>query len=121
MTGPDEETTPPTWSPILAEVAAERQRQVAAEGFDGAHDDNHRDGQLARAGACYALLAAAESASFYAQLQDWVRGLVVQVWPWGTHWLKPKDRRRNLIVAMALLTAEVERLDRSRAEDRADG
>lgn len=35
-------------------IAAERQRQIEAEGYDAAHDDEHGNGELAMAAACYA-------------------------------------------------------------------
>ena len=38
-------------------IAAERQRQIEAEGWTPGHDDTHDRGELARAAACYALHA----------------------------------------------------------------
>ena len=35
-------------------IAAERQRQVDVEGWTPAHDDEHDEGELAIAAACYA-------------------------------------------------------------------
>jgi hypothetical protein len=35
------------------------------------------------------------------------------LWPWHDDWWKPKDRRRDLIRAAALIVAEIERLDRA--------
>ncbi len=35
-------------------IAAERQRQMTAEGWTHEHDDEHDDGSLATAAACYA-------------------------------------------------------------------
>lgn len=37
---------------VIDGIAAERQRQIDAEGFDAAHDDEHTDGELANAAAC---------------------------------------------------------------------
>jgi hypothetical protein len=37
------------------DVLAERQRQVSAEGWTPDHDDEHRDGAMAIAAACYAM------------------------------------------------------------------
>ncbi len=39
----------------VAAIAAERRRQVEAEGWTPEHDDQHTRGELARAAACYAL------------------------------------------------------------------
>jgi hypothetical protein len=43
---------------VTAEIIAERRRQVDTEGWTEEHDDKHNGGELARAGACYALQAA---------------------------------------------------------------
>ncbi len=42
-------------------------------------------------------------------------GVVPEGWPesWASCWFKPKDRRRDLIKAGALILAEIERLDRA--------
>jgi hypothetical protein len=37
-------------------------------------------------------------------------------WPWEDKWWKPKDRRRDLVRAGALIVAEIERLDRLAAK-----
>ena len=41
-------------------------------------------------------------------------------WPWSLDWWKPKDPRRDLVRAGALIVAEIERLDRQPARG-ADG
>lgn len=90
-----------------SDVLAERRRQVEAEGFDIAHDDEHKDGELADAAACYAL-------GVYSDRSDaGVPGDIPPYWPWDETWWTPKDRRRNLVRAAALLLAEIERLDRA--------
>jgi len=33
-------------------------------------------------------------------------------WPWDPKWWKPKDRRRDLVRAAALIIAEIDRHDR---------
>ncbi len=104
---------------ILAEVAAERRRQIDVEGFDRRHDDSQGAHELVRAGASYAILAAAAAGTPYL-LAESMRAVVGWLWPWAPHWLKPKHRRRSLIVAIALLVAAVERIDRERAEDAAE-
>jgi hypothetical protein len=35
------------------------------------------------------------------------------LWPWATAWWKPRDRRRNLVRAAALVLADIERIDRA--------
>jgi hypothetical protein len=88
--------------PVIVEIARERERQIGSEGFDYGHDDQHTRGELATAAACYALGTPTLS--------------VVTYWPWEKSWWKPKDRRRDLIRAAALIVAEVERLDRLAAK-----
>ena len=91
---------------IAQEITEERLRQVEVEGYSLAHDDAHRHGELA--------MAAAALASFSTYSDARRRGhrpLASPLWPAG--WLfKPKDRRRDLIRAGALIVAEIERLDR---------
>lgn len=89
---------------VIAEILAERGRQQLAEGFGHAHDDAHDTGDLAVAAACYAL-----NATWLHHIG--MRELVDKYWPWPGWW-KPKDPRRDLIRAAALIVAEIERLDR---------
>ena len=99
----------------IESIAAERQRQIDVEDWTPEHDDEHDDGCLAQAAACYA-----------APIQLLVdgSGVIVQPieheeflplgWPesWDTDWWKPKDRRHDLVRAGALIAAEIDRLDR---------
>lgn len=101
------------------DVVAERQRQIKVEGWTDKHDDQHEDGGLAFAAACYALHAGAEAAIAANAASpvgnDYLRSiqaLIPRMWPWNARWWKPSDRRRNLIKAGALILAEIERLDR---------
>ena len=93
------------------DVLSERSRQVLEEGWDAAHDDEHTDGGMAIAAACYALIGT--SADRYLS-----RGVASTLWGytgWATSWFKPKTIRRNLVRAAALLIAEIERIDRAEA------
>lgn len=81
------------------DVLLERHRQIDVEGWTPEHDDEHDGGEMAWAAACY-ITATPEGFSDYLQ------------WPWSAEWWKPRDRRRNLVRAGALLLAEIERLDR---------
>lgn len=94
------------------DVIAERLRQMSAEVWTPKHDDAHTDDSLAMVAAIYALP------------EEWRDVLSVEggmelpaLWPrsWHPSWWKPKDRRRDLIRAGALIIAEIERLDRARA------
>lgn len=93
---------------VIEEIAAERRRQIEVKGFTPEHDDkHHRNGELAEAGASYALHAA------LTDLQRIKKGnKLPKFWPWQDWWWKPKGRRRDLIRAGALIVAEIERLDR---------
>ena len=90
---------------VVGEIAAERERQTSAEGWTTAHDDGHAGGDLAAAAACYALSGAGLTVTG--------RGATPVAWPWDRSWWKPKDPRRDLIRAAALIVAEIERLDRA--------
>lgn len=58
----------------------------------------------------------AEAAICYIQgYKVWHPSGLHQRWPWALEWWKPKDNRRNLIRAAALVIAEIERLDRAAA------
>ncbi len=89
-------------SPSIALIAAERQRQVEAEGWTAKHDDRHVDAELARAAACYALPPDGGRGPFD----------VPTHWPFEARSWKPTpdDRVRELVKAAALIAAEIDRL-----------
>ncbi|EOW6999271.1 TPA: hypothetical protein ACRMT8_002278 [Pseudomonas aeruginosa] len=91
------------------DVQAERRRQITAEGWTPEHDDEHADGQMARAAACYALAGSSAPNDGTAAL------LVSLAWPWDEQWWKPSTARRDMVKACALALAEIERLDRAAA------
>lgn len=95
----------PVVTEATADVLAERRRQIEKEGWTPEHDDEHSEGQMASAAACYAL------ASYLGN--DWSPA---EHWPWDAEWWKPSDRRRNLVKAAALILAEIERLDRAKGK-----
>lgn len=83
-------------------IQEERWRQMAQEGWTAEHDDGHQHGELAFAGASYALpfqLPAGEVPGF---------------WPFEKESYKPtpNDRVRELTKAGALIAAEIDRLQR---------
>ena len=79
-------------------IAAERARQTEAEGWSAAHDDEHTDGSLAVAAACY---ATQENQGLYERGKK-LRELILEHWPWERRWWK----------AGALIAAEIDRLQR---------
>lgn len=103
-------------SQATRDVLAERRRQVDSEGWTPEHDDRHRDGSMALAAACYASNAATWANKGTAQLREKYPELSLSFrWPWSREWWKPKNQRRDLVRAAALILAEIERLDRAAA------
>lgn len=88
----------------IKDIADERQRQIESEGWTPEHDDEHDNGDLAKAAACYAVGEEVRSST---------TGFAL--WPWHADWWKPApdNRRRELVKAGALIVAEIERLDRA--------
>lgn len=96
------------------DVLAERERQKAIEGWTPEHDDEHANDQMALAAVCYADPCPQLMWRQFQLSRNPLQSFKVpKLWPWDPEWWKPKDRRRNLVRAAALLLAEIERLDRS--------
>ena len=79
-------------------IAEERQRQIDFEGFDAPHDDepaDHGHEELAVAAACYAAPDHVKDGS----------------WPWPvSHYKRIKHSRlKQLVIAGALIAAEIDR------------
>lgn len=98
-------------------IAAERKRQVEAEGWSPEHDDQHTDCSLALAAALYATPVT------LVQLQiGTIHVRSIDPWPWKDSgingswncWDKRSKHsyRRRLVIAGALLAAEIDRYDR---------
>lgn len=94
---------------ILLSLYAERMRQEEAEGFTPEHDDQHDMGELARAAAAYALSAASASMP-PGNLRNITVSRSIMVAP--PFPLKIHEPRKALIIAGALIMAEIERIDR---------
>ena len=96
-------------------IAAERRRQIEAEGWTTEHDDTHTRGEMAAAAGVYALAAASQNDYRFvligSPVNDCLAG-AMELWPWEKSWFKPTDRRRDLVKAGALIAAEIDRLDR---------
>ncbi len=97
----------------VRDVLAERQRQISEIGYAPDHDDEHADGSLARAAACYALGRKSVRAL------EWSPDVIL--WPWENWAWKNGEPRRMLVKAGALILAEIERLDRAAARARQEG
>lgn len=93
----------------INDVSAERLRQIEEEGYGYNNDDKYPGGELAAAGACYAMHAAWNLAPINAGKD--LPGTPAW-WPFDVvHW-KPADPRRNLVKAAALIIAEIDKIDR---------
>jgi len=100
----------------MDDIAAERRRQIEAEGWAPSHDDEHRGGVMALAAAAYAVSAVRHSArTDCGEASIALRAR--QMWPWEASWWKPKSAREDLVRAAALIVAEIERLDRIKPSD----
>ncbi|KKM67371.1 hypothetical protein LCGC14_1471770 [marine sediment metagenome] len=95
---------------IIAEIRKERERQVRKEGWSKRHDNAHDEAELSKAAGCYANRALSPKSD-----------ITPRNWPWAPDWWKPKTPKRNLIRAAALIVAELERLERSKAQAKGEG
>lgn len=102
-------------------IAAERARQVAEEGYDKRHDNEHTDGELARAAACYAMPERLYVQRIFADQVNFC-----DPWPWDIRLDKRPYKARGNVVdpeaanraeridlltkAGALIAAEIDRL-----------
>lgn len=102
-----------TVTAAAADVLAERQRQVTAEGWSPKHDDQYKNTELAFAASCYAFHAAAATWDLEDDGIPYDIHPVPKQWPWDPSWWKPTDARRDLVKAGALILAEIERIDRA--------
>jgi hypothetical protein len=90
-------------------IAAERERQIAVEGFSSNRDDNYTNEELASAASFYAM----PQPKRHLDLMRWL-------WPWHFTWWKPSpdNRIRELAKAGALIAAEIDRLKRQESLNR---
>ena len=81
-------------------IAAERARQVEAEGWTAEHDDTYTNGELAKA--AFAYLVRFEHGKDRTNTPP-------KTWPWASGWWRPSTPIRNLAKAGALVAAEIDR------------
>ena len=98
----------------VMQIAAERERQILSEGYGPTHDDNHLNGEIAMAAACYACLGWVHSSYKHTKASEMEPpNRFPLFWPWANQYWKPKDDPiRNLARAGALIAAEIDRLSR---------
>jgi hypothetical protein len=99
--------------PALEMIAVERNRQIEKEGYDSDHDDAHTSGELAMAAACYAAPVPIHTVAFCGD------GEAHDAWPFDEDLdtREDHDDLRRLVIAGALLVAEIERLQRVAARE----
>ena len=112
-------------------ITDERQRQIDVEGWSAEHDEQHTEGELAIVAALYA-----SPIKLYSKVESYGEVKFIDPWPWWdtveitrygdglttqvSAWDKRKKhhRIRRLIIAGALIAAEIDRLHNpSRSED----
>jgi hypothetical protein len=104
-------------SPFMLAVAAERRRQIEVEGWTPEHDDAHRVGEMADAGAAYAHRANLHfNHPAFGTERKAAEAYCPNLWPWDMAWWKPVGFRRDLVKAAALIAAEGEKFDRSKTK-----
>lgn len=90
-------------------IAAERERQIAVEGWKAEHDDIHAGGEILNAALSYVMQADALAKGIKTPPD-----FIPSFWPWGKAWWKPSEEPVvNLTKAGALIAAEIDRLKRA--------
>lgn len=93
-------------SDFLNLVKAERQKQINKHGYTPEHDDEHTDGSIADAGACYA------ATEMIYQRVDIEYFKEVYKWDLDYYTKSQHDRKDQLVIAASLIMAEYERIVR---------
>lgn len=99
----------------IKDVINERQRQINQEFYSTENDDEYKQNELLRAAVCYAENVVRRGWVFDSNFGPDVyqEEEVPDLWPWDLDFWKPKNPRRDLVRAAALIIAEIERIDRS--------
>lgn len=115
MTMDDDEHAAAPTEQVLSDIMRERVRQIVAEHHMPADDDRLDMGELARAAASYTLVAVRDLFPPDNPLHSVYAHRCALLWPFPRAAAAPQPPRRNLVIAAALLVAEIERLDRAAA------
>lgn len=91
-------------------IVKERERQLHGENWSAHHDDQHVDGELSDAAACYAMGV---------KWRNHEGTIPSRMWPWEINAWKPGNRIRELMKAGALIAAEIDRLTRAESASKA--
>ena len=87
-------------SQAVKDVLAERQKQIALNGYSAEHDAQYVNAELSLAAISYADPSVTSSSA-----------PVPKLWPWQIDFWRPGSRRENLVRAAALIIAEIDRED----------
>lgn len=102
-------------------IQAERRRQIEAEGWTAEHDDDHFDGDLLAAAYSYLTVGLMHVRPDHPSAAPPMREMPIgpSGWPWLDGW-KPDlgDPIPNLVKAGALISAEIDRLQRAEIDDK---
>lgn len=92
-------------------IVDERNRQVSDEGWTASHDDDHDDCEMLAAAVLYA------ASTFPDKRATEVARAIPFPWDGGSDKREKHDRKRRLVIAGALIAAEIDRLSRLEATD----
>lgn len=91
-------------------ISLERRRQVVEEGYDARHDKGETVNNLIQAAMAYCEVCFTGNT---------VLDSLKFGWPWRTTCFKPKDYKRNLVRAGALIAAAIDKLEKD--DDSSEG
>ncbi len=116
-------------------IAEERLRQIEVEKWDYSHDASYKEGEMIGAAACYAVNAINKERPGFMRVQIHLPAETnieagntgdrgdrqlrkagwYDAWPWSKEWDKREkhDKMRSLVIAGALIAAEIDRLNNS--------
>lgn len=96
-------------------IGAERERQMIGKGYTVEHDDAHDRGQLVAAAMCYLALCIVHVIA-----DRFPKFNIASLWPWNPAESYPRGERHAMLVkAGALIAAELDRVRRAEAIERA--
>ncbi len=101
-------------------VLEERIRQTVKKGYTSEHDDQHKNGRLAVAAACYAVNKMPDVTISVCRASHTECGMQLQdAWPWDREWDKRQkhSRFRSAVISCSLMLAELERMIRNGEND----
>lgn len=99
---------------VFNDVFAERKRQIDQEHYSHEHDDEYDKNELIRAASSYLSHVIGRRWVFKETCPETYQDEEApDLWPWDLDLWKPKNPRRDLVRAAALIIAEIEKIDRS--------